>query len=71
MEEKVAAGEEKEKEAGRGQQGQIGHGERVIVSCRRAGHFRFFFIFSMIKKDFSAFFNKCNNLITFFCTSAI
>ena len=34
----------------------------------RAGHFRFFFIFSMIKNDFVAFLIK---LITYFCTSPI
>ena len=34
----------------------------------RAGHFRYFFIFSIIKNDFVALFIK---LITYFCTSPI
>ena len=34
----------------------------------RAGHFRYFLIFSIIKNDFIAFFIK---LITYFCTSSI
>ena len=39
----------------------------LAVSCR-AGHFRYFFIFSLIKNDFFALFIK---LITYFCTSPI
>ena len=38
------------------------------VDVFRAGHFRYFFIFSIIKKDFFALFVK---LITVFCTSPI
>ena len=40
------------------------------ISCRvtRAGHFRYFIIFSIIKNDFFASFLK---LITNFCTSPI
>ena len=34
----------------------------------RAGHFRYFLIFSILKNDFFAFFMK---LITYFCTSPI
>ena len=44
---------------------------RVRVSCVftcRAGHLRYFLIFSIIRKDFLAFFIK---LITYFCTSPI
>ena len=40
--------------------------QTVMVS--RAGHLRYFFIFSIIKNDFFAFFIK---LITYFCTSPI
>ena len=36
--------------------------------CSRAGHFRYFFIFLIIKNDFFAFVIK---LITNFCTSPI
>ena len=38
-----------------------------MYNCR-AGHFRYFSIFLIIKNDFSSFFIK---LITFFCTSPI
>ena len=38
------------------------------VTTRRAGHFRYFWILSLIKNDFVAFFIK---LITYFCTSSI
>ena len=40
----------------------------VVVVCDRAGHFRYFFNFSIIKDDFFAFFIK---LTTYFCTSPI
>ena len=39
-----------------------------IVAISRAGHFRYFLTFSIIKKDFIAFFIK---LITYFCTIPI
>ena len=39
-----------------------------IVLSTRAGHFRYFFIFSIIKNYFFALFIK---LITYFCTSPI
>ena len=46
----------------------IGAECRLLAQCWRAGHFRYFFIFSIIKKYFFAFFIR---LITYFCTSPI
>ena len=39
-----------------------------LYPCSRAGHFRYFYIFSIIKNDFLAFFIK---IITYFCISPI
>ena len=40
----------------------------LIELSSRAGHFRYFLIFSIIKNDFFSFFKKS---ITYFCTSPI
>ena len=42
--------------------------QHTTVPICRAGHFRYFLIFSIIKNDFVAFFIK---FITYFCTSHI
>ena len=48
--------------------GNVAVGQDNLNDSDRAGHLRYFFIFSLIKNDFFALFIK---LITYFCTSPI